>query len=113
MTLRLHIERQLLTGKMGIWLWDEQGDRVYLAKPTELIFEEHESRDHASRLPETPTLSLPHHLWAGLKHALPEALSHLPYESQVIATNAELKAARSHLEDMRQIVFKQLGMEPR
>lgn len=88
------------SGKTHILILSRSGNRVYVAKRVELIFEE---------LPEggyfkEPTFEIPWHSSKNFKVALKKALEgeKLPVSS----VEGELTATKYHLEDMRKLALK-------
>jgi len=102
-SFKVFIEKPYYTDIVQIWFVRYEGDKVLVAKPVKLEFEEQKEGDRR----ENPTLEI------GRWHsqAFLEALKSAVEGKSVMTCEGELIATKKHLEDMRTLVFEELKHE--
>lgn len=90
---------------INLWFFRDDGQRLYVAKPFEIAFEE-KPRDNAWELPE-PTVFIRSNEFKELRESLVEELASAGVIDRTAAETArELKATKYHLEDMRTLTLR-------
>jgi hypothetical protein len=86
----------------GLWILERRGNEVYVARSTELSFYKQEN---GYALPE-PTLAFATGYGTEFLTSLSNALVEIGFRpDELKATNREIAAIQSHLEDMRKLAF--------
>ncbi len=94
----------------SIWFYKDDGERIWVAKPFEITFEE-KPRDYAWELPE-PSIFVRRPDFDELKASLIEELAaNGIIDASVKETQRELKATKYHLEDMRKMFLREVERE--
>lgn len=83
-----------------IWILLREGDRLYVAKPIEMVFEEVMKGQRVD--PDRPSLFVDERYGQPFMEALKRAVEKV----DIRAIEGELKATKYHLEDMRKLVFE-------
>lgn len=105
--MKCTIRRAVNRAGFSIWFFKDDGERLWVAKPFEITFEE-KPRDYAWELPE-PSFSISSRAFNELKASLIEELVEAGIiDSSARETARELKATKFHLEDMRKYFLKDL-----
>jgi hypothetical protein len=100
MMAQFEIQMEELPTQFGlsIWIILREGDRIYVAKPIALEFQEWSRGQRLDR----PTLFIEDHYRMPFMEALKRAVEKV----DIRAVEGELKATKYHLEDMRKLVFE-------
>jgi len=110
--MKFHIERDWTTGDINVFLFYRRGDRLFVAKPAEVVIEEVSdyrpgdmTRD---KVPPFMRLSsdIADDFMAEFAKALSDFGYHKPKDEAPAITAELLKAKDAHLADMRTLVFK-------
>ena len=110
--MKFHIERDWPTGEVHVFLFHHRGDRLFVAKPTDIVIEEVSdyrpggvTRD---KVPPFMRISsdIADDFMAEFAKVLSDFGYHKPKDETPTITAELLKAKDAHLEDMRTLVFK-------
>lgn len=96
---KIIIERPYYTDTVQIWFVKFEGDKIFVAKPMQLNFEQVEKSSSKGN----PTLEISGYYSQEFLEALKLAVE----GKTVILLEGELKATKYHLEDMRKLIFKE------
>lgn len=100
--MRLVFRRQFHRRGFAVWIVRDDGHQFQVGKPTSIAFEDAESGAFA--LPE-PTFEITDREMETLISSVKEEMIGQGLESPAVASAAELKATKYHLEDMRKLVL--------
>ena len=108
---KLHIVNQVMTDRIEIWLIRKSGDKVFVLSVVEggLLQEKELPEGGFLEGEYKPLMILPRKVWGLFKEAVFNKEN--PPEKQ--AVDAELKATKAHLSDMRRLVFESERVEIR
>jgi hypothetical protein len=110
--MKVHIERNWATGDWCIYIFEKHGDRLWIGKPMVLEMEERTNYERGGIIDTEPTLRLSDHFSKSddLMAALADALAQHGFKSDHREKELEsvLAAKESHLQDMRNLVFKEV-----
>jgi hypothetical protein len=100
--LKVHIQTNEFN-TVNIWIFDDDLERGKLraAKPVKLEFEERQENSFVE-----PTFKFDRNTGHSFLSELSEALINAGYRDKAISKTDEIKRIENHLEDMRQLIFK-------
>ena len=105
MSLRVILRREAFRSGLGVWVCEERDGNLYVAAPVELAFVERGPKNSAFELGE-PTFHIKSHQLDSVRRSIIEETAGIGMEPLAVASQAELRATKYHLEDMRKLALR-------
>jgi hypothetical protein len=104
MSIRVILRKEAYRSGLGVWVCDERDGEIMIATPIELAFASR-GKCSAFELGE-PTLHIKSHQLDSIRRSIIEETAGIGMEPLSVASQAELRATKYHLEDMRKLALR-------